>query len=205
MNNPDEDRRNFEHPPCNTKLFLLWLKVVCLCLSLVNYFILDLFICFFVSACRHVLRRQESWIRLRTPPGNFSLPTHNFHFIIYRPVFLWSLYLYRCLLAALPLYFFLPFFMSGHHFYILLQSSSSSSPLCPGLNAQWETSVVSPAYPPFPSPSSHRFHCSCRFLPPSADSAHPLSSVFPWLCLPGLSPADPYSRCSRRYRSREQA
>lgn len=32
---------------------------------------------------------------------------------------------------------------------------------------------MSPASPPFPSPSSHRFHCSCRFLPPSADSAHP--------------------------------
>lgn len=139
-------------------------------------------------------------------PGNFSLPTRNFLLSI-TPVSLWSLSrLHRCLLAALHL----PFHVWST-FCILLQSSIQQS------NLSWSELPIREirslsGLSPFCSPSSHHCSSSCHSSLLQRTLPHPpfiylsvtLSVPFLW-GLTSLSPEDPYSRCLRRYRSREQA
>lgn len=131
----------------------------------------------------------------RVLPGNFSLPTQNFNFIIYHPCLpLISPYLHRCLLTALH-----PPVWSS--FCILLQSSIQQSYL------SWSELPVReirslPGLSPFCSLSSHHCGSSCHSSLPQQTLPHPpfiylpvtLSVPFLW-GLTSLSPADPYSRC----------
>lgn len=193
----------------NTKLYLQWLKWSFL-LSLVNYFLPDLLI--YVSVCIpccHTCLPEKldpSQDFSFTLPGNFSLPTLIFNFIIVIPVFLWSPYLYHCLLTALHL----PPFHVWSSFRILLQSAFQQ------YNLSWSELPVGEirslyGLSPFSSPSSHHSCSSCHSSLLQQTLPHP-PAIYLHMTLPvpflwgltSLSPAGPYSRCLRRYRSQEQ-
>lgn len=179
-----EDSTNFECPPHNTKRSLLWLKWSFI-LSLVNYFVLDLVIYFFVL---YPVLWRACLLEKLDPPlyHETSAFAHRTLNLIYLPVFLWSLYLYCCLITALHLPFpslscVIIFLYSAPVIYpdVLVWTPSKRN-----LQTLWPLLLffsIIPSLPQllsFPSPSPH-----------SASS--PPSSIFLWLCLSPSSEAWP--------------
>ena len=118
MNNPDEDGGDFEHPPCNTKLYSAVTKVVRLCLSLVNCFIFDLFICFFASCVvtRFAARRAGSVSGLHQETSAF--PRATFTSLSITPSsFDLSICIAACSRLCLCPFFFLPFHVWSSFWY----------------------------------------------------------------------------------------